>query len=166
MRERLENFWYYYKWYVLGALLVLVLALNFISQKKNEVRPDLQIGLVTMAEVSGEQLDALGEMFSAALADGGSAAPLVQVNYYPYDADAMNAADTAQFMAASVQLAADLRQSVSFMYITDTPELLEDADVRLHRAGVLSGVAGAEFLDGFTVLCRDDAQADADKILN
>lgn len=166
MREKLENFWYYYKWYVLGALLVLVLALNFISQKKNEVRPDLQIGLVTMAEVSGEQLDALGEMFSAALADGGSAAPLVQVNYYPYDADAMNAADTAQFMAASVQLAADLRQSVSFMYITDTPELLEDADVCLHRAGVLSGVDGAEFLDGFTVLCRDDAQADADKILN
>ncbi len=163
MRERLEHFWCYYKWYVLCGVLVLVLALNFISQRKAAPTPELQLALVTVAEYDEDALDRLAARVEAALADEDGSAPTVQVNYYPYDADTAAAEDTALFMASSVQLAADIRYAVSCAYISDTPALLLEADARLYAPEGVTAQAlglGAEY----TVLCREDTQETVEKI--
>ena len=155
MKAKLENFWYYYKWYVLGGLLVLLLALNFILQKKEAPEPDCQIALVTVTEFDEDALAAIAARAEAELTGDGEDVPSVQVNYYPYDADAMAAQDTSRFMASSVQLAADIQYSVSCAYITDTPELLLEADESLYAPDGISAEAlglGAEY----TVLCREE----------
>ena len=32
MKKKLEHIWYYYKWYILAAALVLLVAANFIGE--------------------------------------------------------------------------------------------------------------------------------------
>ena len=99
---------------------------------------------------------------AASWTDESGNVPVVQVNAYPYDADTGAAEDTARFMAASVQLAADLQEQISAVYLTDTPQLLLDADAGLQTAGDAGQSVFA--MEGYTVLCRDADLALAQKL--
>lgn len=162
MREKLRNFWYYDKWYVLAAALLLVLALNFIAQKKQTPKPDVQIAVVSMQAPDESGQARLSALAAEAWQDADGTRPCVQVNVYAYDADPAAAEDTAQFMAASVQLAADLQNRISAVYITDTPQLLLDADDTLRTAG--SAGASVFAMDGYTILCREETRTLAQKL--
>lgn len=147
MKEKLEHIWYYYKWYIIAALAVLLLALNFIAQRSAQKGIEHEIALVTGAELSDTLTDGLARSFSP---DGS-----VRVNFYRYDARAMQAEDTALFSAAAVQLANDLENRISCCYITDEPELLREARPALFPAGSTADFATLkdfEELKNFMVL--------------
>lgn len=163
MREKLRSFWYYNKWYVLAAALLLVLALNFIAQKKHAPKPDVQLAVVSAQTPDEAEQARLAALAAEAWQDADGKRPSVQVNVYAYDADPSAAEDTALFMAASVQLAADLQNRISAVYITDTPQLLLDADDTLRIAGSTDTPALA--MDGYTILCRDETLELAQKLL-
>lgn len=162
MKEKLRDFWYYNKWYVLAAALVLVLAVNFIAQKRRAPKPDVQIAVVSVDVPSEDAQAQLAALAAASWTDESGKVPVVQVNAYPYDSDTGAAEDTARFMAASVQLAADLQEQISAVYLTDTPQLLLDADAGLQTAGDAGQSVFA--MEGYTVLCRDADLALAQKL--
>lgn len=153
MKEKLRDFWYYNKWYVLAALLVLLLAVNFLAQKRRAPKPDVQLAVVSVDVPSEDEQARLAALAASAWTEEDGKAPAVQVNVYPYDGDTGAAADTARFMAASVQLAADLQERISAVYLTDTPQLLLDADAGLQAAGDAGQSVFA--MEGYTVLCRE-----------
>lgn len=39
MKKKLEHIWYYYKWYILAAALVLLVAANFVGELGQRRQP-------------------------------------------------------------------------------------------------------------------------------
>lgn len=52
MKKRLENIWYYYKWYILCAIMAVIVIGNYLIEKAKIIEPDCQIGIVTKEYVS------------------------------------------------------------------------------------------------------------------
>lgn len=66
MKKKLENFWYYYKYYVLIALgVIAVLVWVYLPSNRAEEKFDYCIGIVSPVYYDDEQIDALKEALSA-----------------------------------------------------------------------------------------------------
>lgn len=155
MKKKLEHIWYYYKWYFVVGAMILSVVLNFISERAAMVEPDWKIGLVTRQYVPEEEREALAVRFCDILPDrDGDGETLVNVMFYQYDGNTMEAGDTASFMASAVQLAADLQNRESVYYLTDVPELLLEADSTL-RQGSGIDLTGLTTVEHFTLLARE-----------
>ncbi len=155
MKKKLEHIWYYYKWYFLGALLILLPLLDFLSEKASRVTPDYQIGLVTAEYITEADRDALACSFAARLSDrDGDGQTLVHVNFYQYNGDTLSAADTAAFMASAVQLAADMENQISDYYLTDKPQLLLEAEPSLLQTDIPGLYDTIDAISTFTLLLR------------
>ena len=156
MRKKLERLWRYYKWYLMAGAGVLLLLLNFWAQKARTPKPDYYVSIVTGNQISESTREDYAARLETVLDDrNGDGKVTVMVNLYRYDGRPGQAENTSAFMAAAVQLAADLREGISLWYLTDGEGLL-DADGELTCLGraedtVLSGEP--EIL-GFTLLCR------------
>lgn len=139
MKAKLSNLWYYYKWYILVILFSVIVLVNFLYEKMHTVVPDYQVAIVTkeyVAETVRDKLELiLEEAWDDANRDGKTC---VTVYLYNYDADTENAMDVNAFMASAVQLAADLKTQSSIWYITDSPNLLKEADGDLQVIGTWS----------------------------
>lgn len=154
MKKKLEHIWYYYKWYFVVGAMILCVVLNFFSERAAMVEPDWKIGLVTSQYVSEGEREALAVRLCGILPDrDGDGEILVNVMFYQYDGNTMEAGDTASFMASAVQLAADLRNRESVYYLTDVPELLLEADSTLRR-GEKIDLTGLTTVENFTLLER------------
>ena len=155
MKKKLEHIWYYYKWYFVVGVMILSVVLSFISERAAMVEPDWKIGLVTRQYVAEEEREALAVRFCDILPDrDGDGETLVNVMFYQYDGNTMEAGDTASFMASAVQLAADLQNRESVYYLTDVPELLLEADSTL-RQGSGIDLTGLTTVEHFTLLERE-----------
>ena len=155
MKKKLEHIWYYYKWYFVVGVMILSVVLSFISERAAMVEPDWKIGLVTRQYVAEEEREALAVRFCDILPDrDGDGETLVNVMFYQYDGNTMEAGDTASFMASAVQLAADLQNRESVYYLTDVPELLLEADSTL-RQGSGIDLTGLTTVEHFTLLARE-----------
>lgn len=156
MRKKLEHLWLYDKWYLMAGAGVLLLLLNFWAQKARTPKPDYYVSVVTGNQISESTREGYAARLETVLDDrNGDGKVTVMVNLYRYDGRPGQAQDTSAFMAAAVQLAADLREGISLCYLTDGEELLNAGGelTCLGRAEdtVLSGEP--EIL-GFTLLCR------------
>ena len=155
MKKKLEHIWYYFKWYFAVGVMILSVVLSFISERAAMVEPDWKIGLVTRQYVTEEEREALAVRFCDILPDrDGDGETLVNVMFYQYDGNTMEAGDTASFMASAVQLAADLQNRESVYYLTDVPELLLEADSTL-RQGSGIDLTGLTTVEHFTLLERE-----------
>ena len=54
MKKKLEHIWYYYKWYILAAALVILVAANFIGELGQRRQPDGVVSIVTTSQVPEE----------------------------------------------------------------------------------------------------------------
>ena len=160
MKKRLENIWYYYKWYILCALMAAVVIGNYCIEKAKTVEPDCQIGIVTKEYISETIRDELSEKIGEIWGDtNGDGKCYAAVYLYQYDAQTMSTEDADGFMASAVQLAADLKKKASIWYITDNPELLTEADSELteehtcSESSVLMDIA-ADCMGDFVILER------------
>lgn len=167
MRKKWEHLWLYYRWYLIGGAAALLLLVNFWVQKRQTPSPDYSLSIVTGSVVSEEARDKMATQLETVLDDrNGDGKVVVTVNLYRYNGRPQEAEDTSAFMAAAVQLAADLQEKISLCYITDSEELL-NADGALVRLGgaeqsVLSGVPE---LHGFSLLCYGENADIASQIM-
>lgn len=167
MKKKWEHLWLYYKWYLIGGAAALLLLVNFWVQKRQTPSPDYSLSIVTGSFVSEEARDKMAAQLETVLDDrNGDGKVVVTVNLYRYNGRPQEAEDTSAFMAAAVQLAADLQEKISLCYITDSEELL-NADGALVRLGgaeqsVLSGVPE---LHGFSLLCYGENTDIASQIM-
>ena len=138
MKKKIQNLWFYYKWYLIGGAAALLLLLNFWVQKRQMPSPDYYLSIVTGTYVSEEARDRMAAQLETVLDDrNGDGKVIVTVNLYQYNGRPDEAEDTSAFMAAAVQLAADLQERISVCYVTDCEELL-NAD------GALTCLGGTE----------------------
>lgn len=168
MKKKWQHLWLYYKWYMIGGAAVLVLLVNFWVQKRQTPKPDYYISIVTGSYVSEEARDKMAAQLETVLDDrNGDGNVVVTVNLYQYNGRPQDAEDTSAFMAAAVQLAADLQEKISLCYITDSEELL-NADGALVRLGKAekSILSGETELHGFSLLCYEENADTASKIIS
>lgn len=167
MKKKWQHLWLYYKWYMIGGAAVLLLLVNFWVQKRQTPKPDYYISIVTGSYVPEEARDEMAAQLETVLDDrNGDGKVVVTVNLYQYNGHPQDAEDTSAFMAAAVQLAADLQEKISLCYITDSEELLnaDDALVQLGKAEE-SILSGETELHGFSLLCYEENAEIASKIM-
>ena len=167
MKKKWQHLWLYYKWYMIGVAAVLLLLVNFWVQKRQTPKPDYYISVVTGSYVPEEARDEMAAQLETVLDDrNGDGKVVVTVNLYQYNGRPQDAEDTSAFMAAAVQLAADLQEKISLCYITDSEELL-NADGALVQLGKAeeSVLSGETALHGFGLLCYEENADTASKIL-
>ena len=161
--KKLENFWFYYKKYLLAALAVLLIAGYLGLQKAAAPEPDYHIGLVQALPCTENQLSAWEARFAEAGEDvNGDGRVLVKIHTYFVDLadDSPNAGvDNAQTVSA---LDADLIGKVSGIF------LLEDVDTFREITNDLLEAGAAAFEPGLYLTLRKDAasayKALADKL--
>lgn len=167
MKKKWQHLWLYYKWYMIGGAAVLLLLVNFWVQKRQTPKPDYYLSVVTGSYVPEEARDEMAAQLETVLDDrNGDGKVVVTVNLYQYNGRPQDAEDTSAFMAAAVQLAADLQEKISLCYITDSEELL-NADGALVQLGKAeeSVLSGETALHGFGLLCYEENADTASKIL-
>ena len=167
MKKKWQHLWLYYKWYMIGGAAVLLLLGNFWVQKRQTPKPDYYISVVTGSYVPEEARDEMAAQLETVLDDrNGDGKVTVLVNLYRYDGRPGEAEDTSAFMAAAVQLAADLQEGISLCYLTDGEALL-NADGTLTRLGRAEDtvLSGQPELSGFTLLCRPENIETAERLL-
>ena len=158
MRKKLEHLWFYDKWYLMAGAGVLLLLLNFWAQKARTPKPDYYVSVVTGNQISESTREGYAARLETVLDDrNGDGKVTVMVNLYRYDGRPGQAQDTSAFMAAAVQLAADLREGISLCYLTDGEELL-NADGELTCLARVEDMvlSGEPEILGFTLLCRPE----------
>ncbi len=167
MKKKWQHLWLYYKWYMIGGAAVLLLLVNFWVQKRQTPKPDYYISIVTGSYVPEEARDEVAVQLETVLDDrNGDGKVVVTVNLYQYNGRPQDAENTSAFMAAAVQLAADLQEKISLCYITGSEELLnaDDALVQLGKAEE-SILSGETELHGFSLLCYEENAEIASKIM-
>ena len=128
MKKKLANFWYYYKWYVLFALLVLWVAGDFLSQRQEIVEPDAAVSFVTMQYVPADVQMSLQNLLTDMAGDAnGDGKVEIAVNVYAYDGKSSDGTDTEVYAAAVVHLASEVKLQTTSFFVTDEPQVLEDA---------------------------------------
>ena len=69
MKKKLEHIWYYYKWYILAAALVLLVAANFIGELGQRRQPDGVVSIVTTSQVPEETVEKIRALFETLWGD-------------------------------------------------------------------------------------------------
>ena len=167
MKKKWQHLWLYYKWYMIGGAAVLLLLVNFWVQKRQTPKPDYYISIVTGSYVPEEARDKIAAQLETVLNDrNGDGNVVVTVNLYRYNGRPQDAEDTSAFMAAAVQLAADLQEKISLCYITDSEELLNADGALVQLGGVEESILSGETeLRGFSLLCYEENAEIASKIM-
>ena len=129
-RDRAFNWWQYYKWLVLVAVLAVVAVVITVRQLLTQVRPDYTVGYVAPTELPLATADAL----SAALAGFGSdqngdGRVVVEIEQYILDfspAAGGDALESAGRVAGATRLNSDLEKGRGgYVYILADPEGFE-----------------------------------------
>ncbi len=125
-KQKRENFWFYYKWHVLGGALLVGILGFFIYDMSNRQLPDLEISIVTSQMMPTGLLVAIGEELetNGMVADiNGDGKVAVQVNQYNIATDeSEQGVDYTAQMAGTVKLSADIQEGISPIFITDNLE--------------------------------------------
>ena len=165
MKKKLSNFWYYYKWYSLFALLVLWAALNFLMQFQSNVEPDASVSFVTMQEIPEEVQASLHSMLAKMAADtNGDGKVEVAVNVYAYDGEGSDGTNPDAYAAAAVHLASEVKMQLTSFFVTDEPQVLEDAGPLEQRGtwadySVLTALENEKLSDFRIYVFRDKADS-------
>lgn len=148
MKKKLSNFWYYYKWYVLFGLLVLWAAFNFLLQIQENVEPDATVSFVTMQPVPEAVQNSLQSLLSELVTDvNGDGKVEVAVNVYAYDGEGSGETNAEGYAAAAVHLASEVRLGLTSFFVTDEPQVLEEAGT-LEQRGTWADYSALMDLEG------------------
>ncbi len=112
------DFWYYHKWHLLLALVVIVFAAFLLHDLFFKARPDYQVSVVSeqsLSEASAQQMEQ--ELARYGTDQNGDGKVLVQLNQYvfPTDKTIQNQANE----AAWVKFESDLTAGTSVIFFTD-----------------------------------------------
>lgn len=148
MKKKLSNFWYYYKWYVLVALLVLWAVINFMLLFQGNVEPDATVSFVTMQEVPEDVQESLHSLLTEMAGDrNGDGKVEIAVNVYAYDGKGSDGTNPDGYAAAAVHLASEVKLGLTSFFVTDEPQVLEDAGPLVQR-GTWADYSALKALEG------------------
>ena len=148
MKKKLSNFWYYYKWYVLFGLLVLWAVFNLLIQFQENVEPDAAVSFVTMQKVPEEVQASLHSLLSEMVTDvNGDGKVEIAVNVYAYDGEGSGGTNADGYAAAAVHLASEVKLGLTSFFVTDEPQVLEEAET-LEQRGTWADYPALMALEG------------------
>ena len=111
-KEKRQNFWYYHKWHVLIAAVVILAAIFLVRDFLTRDNPDYKIGLVTSRSISEEGVEAMEaqlELYGEDLNGDG----VVEVAVDNYSLDATN---SDAVMANITRLIGDFQAGETMLY--------------------------------------------------
>lgn len=125
-----ENFWYYHKFHVLIAVLIVLLLIFLVRDLTEKHEPDYQIGILTETQLPEEVRSVLEQKLAAYGEDlNGDGRVLVSVNaYLIVMEDGKEISDPALQMASVAKLLSDLQEGDSMIFLTD------DESFRAHQS--------------------------------
>lgn len=146
-RLKLSDFWYYYKWYILGGLMLLIVIGNFLFQRAAVTNKDATVSMVTLTQVTQEQYQGLVEGLEKIAPDvNGDGQVLVTMNIYYYD-PSQPQSDADMFSATAVHLAAEIADEGADFYLSDLPHVMAEATT-LHCVGYVADFPGLAAIAG------------------
>lgn len=127
---RLKNWWYYYKWYVIGTVALLwflgEIAGNALGLWKKE--PDFQIAYVGSMTLPDDTVTALEQAFALLAGDfNQDGESIVQINQYVMSPNASDPETASYNYSSEVVLMGDISSCDSYFFLTDDPEYLQSA---------------------------------------
>lgn len=168
-KGKIKNWIYYYKWYVIGGILLLLFAVRYIAGIFGvaEPHPDLQAAYVGRHVLSEETITALQDLLAARAGDyNGDGKVLVTVHQYLTSDEAGIAEAQQSASAAEISLVGDVDGCESYLFFLEEPEqfqiewqILANADGTAPSADDYS-VEGkvvpiADFLPDLSVITAD-----------
>lgn len=136
MKKKLEHIWYYYKWYILAAVLVILVAANFIGDLRQQHQPDGVISIVTTSQVPEETVEKIRSLFETLWGDRNQdGITEVEVNVYAYDGTGYSGGNADDYAAAAVHLASEIQAGTTDLFLSDAEELMRQAE-RLEYCGM------------------------------
>ncbi len=150
VKEKLQNFWYYYKWHtIIGLFIAVVLAFG-VAQCSTKESPDYTIMTVFDKYVPGEVTDEIEKYFEQYGEDvNGDGKVIVHI----YDASAGTDRDIQN--ANSTRLMAELQRGEIMLFVTD-----EACFTRLHSLDVFEKQEVFSDKDGFAYNLRETELTD------
>lgn len=143
----LSDFWYYYKWYIIGGLMLVILIGNFIFQKTAVTNKDATISFVTLTQMTQEQYDGLSAGLEKLVPDSNGDGEIhVALNVYYYD-PSQPTGNADMFSATAVHLAAEIADEGADFYLSDLPHVMKDATT-LHSVGFVKDFPGLAAIAG------------------
>lgn len=156
MKKKLAHIWYYYKWYILAAALVIYVLADFVGDVK-QVRPvDARVSIVSTNTVEESSVEALRLLFGQLYGDrNGDGYTEIEVNVYAYDGEGNTGGDADNYSAAGVHLASEIRTGETDLFLSDAGALMAQAERLECRGSWLDygklKTLGCEELEGFSV---------------
>lgn len=140
-KQRLENFWFYYRWHVIGGAAALAMVALFVRDIVSQVHPDYQLGILTDQYVSDQQREAWEGFLNTQIDDrngDGKVASAVVVYTMPKLGD--TPLDPNMHMANMTRLSADLQSCETMVFLSDSPaDYQEQFQLFLYNDGALPG---------------------------
>lgn len=137
-RRKLQNWFYYYKWYVVIGLVLLLFFLQWAGNFLGilEKKPDVQAALILHTPVSAEAVSVLEDSLAQYAGDYNHDGRVkVTVHTYLAAEDTASAETIESASASEISLVGDINDCESYLFIMDQPEtvqlawqILADAD--------------------------------------
>lgn len=123
--EKMKNWWYYRKWYVVIGIILFAAACSLIGNALGlfTKSPDLQIAYVGKATLPQDTVNAIEQIFTSLADDyNQDGEVIVQVNQYAGDNQTTDP-ETAYYQYASeITLMADISEGESYFFLMDDPQ--------------------------------------------
>ena len=167
--DKIKNWIYYYKWYVVVGVLLLLIAVRYIAGIFGvaEPHPDLQAAYVGPHVLSEETITALQDMLASKAGDFNSDGKVLVIVHQYLTSDETGAVEAQQnASAAEISLVGDIDGCESYLFLLEDPEqfqlewqILADSDGNPPDASDYS-VKGkvvpiADFLPGLSAAAID-----------
>lgn len=119
-KEKRENFWFYYKWHVVAAVILVFLAAYFIKDVMFKTEPDYTVGVLTDGGLQTGALEALEAALPQFFDDcNGDGRVIVQIQDYGLPVNTEDNLDPYTVMAGVTRLSGDLQGGICAMFLTD-----------------------------------------------
>lgn len=155
-----KNWFYYHKWYLLAGIIVTAMLGSLFSAVFGigKTKPDLELAAAVSEPLSEETLTFIEEQFGQLAGDfNNDGKTVVKVHYYLLNAPdhtPVSEQEARMYYASEIQLAGDLEECDSFLFLMDDPNRFQRS---FQILSLKDGSEPAEYTDasGCTVRLSD-----------
>ncbi len=130
-KERLANWFYYYKWWLVGGVVLAAILIGILWDVLGigKVRPDYIFAYVGEDALPQDCVTALERELAALGRDAnGDGKTVVEVRQYPTGGDGADPGEAMQYAYASgAKLMADLNEGESYFFLLEDPENFQES---------------------------------------
>lgn len=124
-KDKLKNWWYYHKWYVIIGVILFGVACNLIGNALGlfQKSPDLQIAYIGKAPLPQDTVSALEQSFASLAGDfNRDGETIIKINQYISDSNVTDVETAYYLYAAEITLIGDISDCESYFFLMDDPQ--------------------------------------------